>query len=160
MAAHRTVHYEAMEVQIISDDEDGMNLEKNYVEVEKTFDYIHGNMTFEEYSAILEQGIKEEPLDEGEELLGDTPQMSDASSSGVLQRPEAERSTSTLQSTGRKVRSRRKLPKTIAGLVGEANSKFASGELNDAQAMCFEVIRTAPNFPQPFQTLAMIWEER
>ena len=43
-----------------------------YVDVDKTLDYISGRLTFEEYSSILEQGVKQEPsCDEYESTLSD-----------------------------------------------------------------------------------------
>jgi len=53
---------------------------------------------------------------------------------------------------GRRRRSR--LPRDLAGLMGQANVSFARGEYNDAIIMCQEVIRLAPRCAEPFISLA------
>lgn len=49
---------------------------------------------------------------------------------------------------------RSKLPKDLSGLMGQANLSFARGDTKDALFMCQEVIRLAPNCPDPFISLA------
>ena len=46
----------------------------------------------------------------------------------------------------------------LKGLMGEANLRYARGETNDAIQLCMEVIRQAPTFAEPFQTLSMLYE--
>ena len=53
----------------------------------------------------------------------------------------------------------RKLKSAVAGLMGEANIKYASGNISEAIQMSMEVIRIAPDSPDPFQLLAIIYEE-
>nr|CAB3251339.1 general transcription factor 3C polypeptide 3-like [Phallusia mammillata] len=53
-----------------------------------------------------------------------------------------------------------KLPRELRGLMGEANLRYARGEHEDTIKMCMEVIRLAPYAAEPFETLAMIYEER
>ena len=53
----------------------------------------------------------------------------------------------------------RKLKSAVAGLMGEANIQYASGNFNEAIKMSMEVIRNAPDSPDPFQLLAIIYEE-
>lgn len=52
-----------------------------------------------------------------------------------------------------------KLPKTLLGLMGEANMKFARGEYDEVLVMCKEIIRSVPTAPEPYQTLSMMYEE-
>nr|XP_039261100.1 general transcription factor 3C polypeptide 3-like [Styela clava] len=61
---------------------------------------------------------------------------------------------------GMKSDAHNKLPKEVQGLMGEANLCFARGKYDDALKMCMEIIRIAPWCPDPFETLAMIYEER
>lgn len=60
---------------------------------------------------------------------------------------------SDIQKRGAK-RSRSRLPRDLAGLMGQANVSFARGEYNDAIIMCQEVIRLAPRCAEPFISLA------
>lgn len=59
--------------------------------------------------------------------------------------------------TGRSRKS--KLPRDLAGLMGQANVSFARGEYNDAILMCQEVIRLAPKCAEPFISLAEHYQE-
>lgn len=52
-----------------------------------------------------------------------------------------------------------KLPRDLAGLMGQANVSFARGEYNDAIIMCQEVIRLAPKCAEPFISLAEHYNE-
>lgn len=51
-----------------------------------------------------------------------------------------------------------RLPRDLAGLMGQANVSFARGEINDAILMCQEVIRLAPRCAEPFISLAEHYE--
>lgn len=42
--------------------------------------------------------------------------------------------------------------------MGEANLRFARGEVELAKKMCFEVIRQSPNAYEPYLTLAQMHE--
>lgn len=52
-----------------------------------------------------------------------------------------------------------RLPRDLAGLMGQANVSFARGEHNDAILMCQEVIRLAPRCADPFISLAEHYQE-
>ncbi|CAB4069485.1 GTP3C3 [Lepeophtheirus salmonis] len=54
---------------------------------------------------------------------------------------------------------RRKLDPALQGLIGEANLRFARGDKETAIRMCMEVIRQDPTVPEPFQTLAALYDE-
>jgi len=55
---------------------------------------------------------------------------------------------------------RRRLDPALQGLMGEANLRFAKGDTDTAERMCMEVIRQDPTAPEPFQTLATLYEEQ
>lgn len=55
---------------------------------------------------------------------------------------------------------RRRLEPALQGLMGEANLRFAKGDTDTAERMCMEVIRQDPTAPEPFQTLATLYEEQ
>lgn len=52
-----------------------------------------------------------------------------------------------------------KLPAALKGLMGEANLRFARGDKETAVKICLEIIRQVPTAPEPFQTLAGIYDE-
>ena len=54
---------------------------------------------------------------------------------------------------------RKRLNPTLQGLMGEANLRFARGDVENAIKMCMEVIRQDPGAPEPFQTLSTLYEE-
>ncbi|KAJ8894711.1 hypothetical protein PR048_000018 [Dryococelus australis] len=56
-------------------------------------------------------------------------------------------------------RRRRTLPPALLGLMGEANLRYARGEKDVAVQMCLEIIRHVPTAPEPFETLAVLYEE-
>lgn len=59
-----------------------------------------------------------------------------------------------------KRRRNRMLPVEIQGLMGQANLSYARGDTNKAIDTCLEVIKYAPNAPEPFQLLAMLYSEQ
>merc|ERR1719209_2890807 len=61
---------------------------------------------------------------------------------------------------GGAARRRRRLEPALQGLMGEANLRFAKGDTDTAERMCMEVIRQDPIAPEPFQTLATLYEEQ
>lgn len=46
----------------------------------------------------------------------------------------------------------------LIGLMGEANLRFARGELETCEKMCFEIIRQAPLAYEPYITLSQVYE--
>ncbi|KAL0100094.1 hypothetical protein PUN28_019509 [Cardiocondyla obscurior] len=58
----------------------------------------------------------------------------------------------------RQRKKRRVLSRVLQGLMGEANLKVARGEIEIAIKICEEIIKQAPRAPEPFYTLAMIYE--
>ncbi|XP_044252790.1 general transcription factor 3C polypeptide 3 isoform X2 [Tribolium madens] len=51
-----------------------------------------------------------------------------------------------------------KLDANLKGLMGEANLRYARGDTETAQKMCFEVMRQVPDAYEPYLTLAQIFE--
>ncbi|CAH1971848.1 unnamed protein product [Acanthoscelides obtectus] len=51
-----------------------------------------------------------------------------------------------------------KLDATLKGLMGEANLRYARGDIETAKRMCFEVIRQCPEATEPYFTLSQIYE--
>ncbi|KAI5644977.1 general transcription factor 3C polypeptide 3 [Phthorimaea operculella] len=50
------------------------------------------------------------------------------------------------------------LSPALLGLMGEANLRFARGDKETAEKMCHEIIKLIPTAPEPYQTLAQIYE--
>ncbi|KAK2168890.1 hypothetical protein LSH36_13g03043 [Paralvinella palmiformis] len=127
-----------------------------FVDKETTMRYITGEISFEEYSAHLEQQaeIKDEtdgmPVIEIAEETVSTVEMPTVGKSSTVGRPGRPKNSS------RKSR----LPSHLLGLMGEANMRYAQGQTDEAIKMCMEIIRNVPSAYEPFQTLGMIYEER
>ena len=51
------------------------------------------------------------------------------------------------------------LPPQLTGEMGEANALYASGQYQEAATLLQEVIRQAPQCPDPYQTLGLMYEE-
>ncbi|KAJ8928795.1 hypothetical protein NQ314_018594 [Rhamnusium bicolor] len=51
-----------------------------------------------------------------------------------------------------------KLSPHLKGLMGEANLRYARGDLETAKKMCFEVIRQVPDAYEPYLTLSQMYE--
>ncbi|PIK47914.1 hypothetical protein BSL78_15214 [Apostichopus japonicus] len=59
-----------------------------------------------------------------------------------------------------KGRRKKRVPKHLAGLMGEANLCFARGEIDSAATMCLEIVRQSPRSPEPYQLLSLLYEEK
>lgn len=71
------------------------------------------------------------------------------------------RTGNTGSSTGPSVPRRRTvLNAALQGLMGEANLSFARGQIDIAEKICLEIIRQNPLAPEPFFTMAEIYETR
>ncbi|XP_068727355.1 general transcription factor 3C polypeptide 3-like [Montipora capricornis] len=62
--------------------------------------------------------------------------------------------------TKSKRRKRFELPPKLKQTMGRANILWARGEIEEAKAVCMELIRQVPNCSEPFQTLGMMFEEQ
>lgn len=68
--------------------------------------------------------------------------------------------SNTSSSTEKSKRKRRFLPPALQGLMGQANLCYARGEIKLAEKVCLEIIREVPLAPEPFLTLAQIYETK
>ncbi|KAF8792143.1 General transcription factor 3C polypeptide 3 like protein [Argiope bruennichi] len=66
----------------------------------------------------------------------------------------------TTQKAKRKIRRKKNLlPKSLEGLMGQANLLYAKGETRCAITVCMELIKSAPQAYEPFQLLGIIYDE-
>ncbi|XP_049877459.1 general transcription factor 3C polypeptide 3 [Pectinophora gossypiella] len=116
--------------------------EKMDIENELTNKFLSGEMSFADYSTRW-YGYDEE------ENFGDDFKRMDIES-----RP----SVQLLRKRMPKNRKYTRLSAALLGLMGEANLRFVRGDKETAEKMCHEIIKQVPNAPEPYQTLAQIYE--
>lgn len=112
-----------------------MDLEK-----ELTNKFLSGEMSFAEYSSEWYENDDEEDVD--------------------LKKNDQE-SRQPVQLAEKWITRRRKytrLSTALLGLMGEANLRFVRGDKETAEKMCHEIIKQVPTAPEPYQTLAQIYE--
>lgn len=117
------------------------NFENMELENELTNKFLSGEMSFSEYSNEWYSQDEDEDLEESNRS-DDEPQLS-------------------VQPIGKGRMKRRKclrLSAALLGLMGEANLRFARGDVETAEKMCHEIIKQVPTAPEPYQTLAQIYE--
>ncbi|XP_076233596.1 general transcription factor 3C polypeptide 3 [Calliopsis andreniformis] len=131
-----TVDTENQEVLLTTDEEDQL-----------TKQFLNGELTFSEYSSRMDQDIDLETTE-----IDSTRVDNDNEEVGTS------KMTHQKTSRGRYKRRKRTLPPFLQGLMGEANLRFARGETALAAQICMEIIRQVPSAPEPFHTLAMIYE--
>ncbi|XP_063616247.1 DNA ligase 4-like [Cydia splendana] len=110
--------------------------DKMDLENELTNKFLSGEMSFAEYSSEWYEH------DDEEEAGARSPEQ-------------------PAQAAGRALVRRRKgtrLTPALLGLMGEANLRFVRGDKETAEKMCHEIIKQVPNAPEPYQTLAQIYE--
>ncbi|PSN53925.1 hypothetical protein C0J52_02409, partial [Blattella germanica] len=128
-------------------------------EQDLTNKFLNGELTFSEYAALME-GI--EDADSSTDAQIAMPSFS-AAAADAFEKELKE--TSRLKGRRRSAggpplrRRRRVLPPALQGLMGEANLRYARGERETAVKMCLEIIRQVPTAPEPFQTLAVLYDE-
>lgn len=119
--------------------------------------FLNGELTFSEYAALMEGN----EFDDG----ADTQCTASYAPLSVADAFEKElKESSNLKGRRRRAgdgvkKRRRILPPALQGLMGEANLRYARGERETAVKMCLEIIRQVPTAPEPFQTLAVLYEE-
>lgn len=106
--------------------------EQEFVSAELLEKYISGELSLNNYSVMLSEDV---PIEE-------SPKTS--SQSRQVKEPTRSRGT--------------KLPPHLNGLMGEANIRFARGDHGTAEKMCLEVIRQFARAPEPYLTLAQMYE--
>jgi len=153
-------------------------------ERELTDQYLAGKLTFRDFINEIKQSDDE---DEGEDDVGDedwrpprsvrsktsrTPSLESLESKNAakkskesadkfkdeMEQTQKQQLTKKKRRMGQGLRKKR-LDPALQGLMGEANLRFARGDVDTAVRMCMEVIRQDPTAPEPFQTLATLYEE-
>lgn len=110
--------------------------------------FLDGELNFSEY--IENVGQVEENVDETD--VGNIEVVETVSGSPMEEKKIPENSV-------RYRKPLRKLPPALKGLMGEANLRFARGDKETAVKICLEIIRQVPTAPEPFLTLAGIYDE-
>ncbi|EEB19830.1 General transcription factor 3C polypeptide, putative [Pediculus humanus corporis] len=100
---------------------------------EKASKFLDGNISFNEYKAVVESNAEDNVN-------------------------EVFKKKYEIQEKVKRVR--KSLPPALEGLMGQANMCFVKGDHESALQMCLEIIRQVPSAPEPFQTLAEIYEEK
>lgn len=108
---------------------------------------LNDGLTYDEYTKFIGEDSENEEEEEEEEL----PEEGFLAVSIIDKPPE-----SPVKKKSRRPRSN--LPVALQGLMGEANLRYARGENDIAEKICFEIIRQVPTSSLPFQTLAQIYE--
>lgn len=128
-------------------------------EKELTNKFLTGELSFSEYAARMVEV-------DGDDIEDDIVENLEApvNIQGVHKEQEEDKriikTPSSSKKKGRKrPRNRYNLPPALKGLMGEANLRCARGDHDSAIKMCLEIIRQVPKAPEPFQTLAGIYEE-
>lgn len=132
---------------------------------------INGEMTFGDYNMQIGH-ILDDNINEPEEMDDEDDDQSE-SSVAVAKDSRNNFETELMQSRrdaisgnlkGRtvnkdgKIKRRCVLPVALQGLMGEANLCYARGQTDLAEKVCLEIIRQVPLAPEPFLTLAQIYE--
>ncbi|CAG4977772.1 unnamed protein product [Parnassius apollo] len=112
------------------------------VEKELTNKFLSGEMSFAEYSSEWYGCDDEEEVD-------DLNKLSDDDSRPAI--PQVEK-------ISQRRRKYTRLSAALLGLMGEANLRFVRGDKETAEKMCHEIIKQVPTAPEPYQTLAQIYE--
>lgn len=121
-----------------------LRMGSEYLELDKelTKKFLSGEMSFADYSNEWYMNEDEENIDE------------------LMRRHDDEPAPSTSVDKGVPKRHRRvtRLTPALMGLMGEANLRFARGDIETAEKMCHEIIKQVPTASEPYQTLAQIYE--
>lgn len=117
------------------------NREDMDVDNELTNKFLSGEMSFAEYSSEWCNGEDDEELEELKKNNEDSTQ-----SIQLVEKINIRRRRGT------------RLSPALMGLMGEANLRFARGEVDMAERMCHEIIKQLPTAAEPYQTLAQIYE--
>lgn len=131
---------------------------------------INGEMSFVDYNLQIGQIVDDTIDDQDEYKEDDDDDIIDITTTNSSSNFEQELMQSrrdairgnlkgrTLNKDGKVQRRRCVLPVALMGLMGEANLCYARGQTELAEKVCLEIIRQVPLAPEPFQTLANIYE--
>lgn len=137
------------------------NVEKIAVERHLANKFLNGELTFAEYSekwfgSVDDNDDKE--LEENECEVTDQDSDAESCEESVDREPVDDGTIINERVKRVRTRQRRRLPAALAGLMGEANLRYARGDHATAEKICYEIIRQTPTASEPFQTLAQIYE--
>lgn len=110
------------------------------IEKDLTSKFLSGEMTFAEYSSEWYNFEDEEDIDE------------------INKKSEDDSLQMKLEKGTYRRRRYARMPLGLTGLMGEANLRFVRGDKETAEKMCHEIIKQVPTAPEPYQTLAQIYE--
>ncbi|XP_053984684.1 general transcription factor 3C polypeptide 3 isoform X1 [Hylaeus volcanicus] len=130
-----TTDIEDQDILLTADEEDKL-----------TRQFLNGELTFSEYSLRMDQGADTETVETDLTRNDNVNEEIETNVSIYRKAPK------------RYKRKKRTLPPVLQGLMGEANLRFARGDTELAAQICMEIIRQVPSAPEPFHTLAMIYE--
>ncbi|XP_074640926.1 general transcription factor 3C polypeptide 3-like [Tubulanus polymorphus] len=135
---------------------------------ELTIKYIHGIISFEQFMKEhsmfnkredADQTIEMEEAEDNEEVEMEQEEEPKPSTSGQNEAVVKQEEPPVKKRKKRPKKMHSRLAKDLQGLMGEANLMYARGQHMEAIKMCMEVVRLAPTAPEPFQTLAMLYDE-
>lgn len=134
---------------------DGTNISAAAVaNPEITMQYLLGKVSFEDYSSYLEHEVVED--DPAVVTQDDVAENVEVETAVTVNDEDKQEPKNVGKIVHRSILHRNP---ELHGLMGEANLQFARGNHKEAIKMCMEVIRLAPRASEPFQTLAIIYEE-
>lgn len=116
---------------------------------------INGELTYAQYAARM--GRNDEDIDVDDE---ESAKFASVEFDKELTQSRRDNLRGNLQGQGdgRNRRKKRTLPPALQGLMGQANLCYARGESDIAEKLCLEIIRQEPLAPEPFISLAHIYE--
>ncbi|XP_076462088.1 general transcription factor 3C polypeptide 3-like [Babylonia areolata] len=175
-AAKRVSAISRMKEQSTIDEEDFSSMALNTPEVLTT--YLTGKLTFGEFfkavddarkTRLSEKRIRKRKAD-GEFVYGDDDEDLEQEEEELVEEEREDTlwlpDTKSAEDSGQRRKPRKprrkkwELPKDLLGLMGETNNQMARGNYEEAIDMCLELIRRAPNASQPYDTLAMLYDEQ
>lgn len=110
--------------------------------------FLEGKLSFDEYAAEM---VKLNDASNSESVV--------AGSSAIKSEGNVELEKVLKEKKPKKRTIRQNLPPALKGLMGEANLRYARGDKDMAVKICIEIIRQVPTAPEPYQTLAGLYEE-
>jgi len=178
---------EDLTVDNLSTEMSGLDTSQTSVEEENSMQrervltdkYLAGQLSFKDFVSEInaEEDDEEELMSDDDEEWKPPGKKAKAGKSSRATTPESMKNKSNRESFEEELESsqksqlkrkkkvgggsrRKRLEPALQGLMGEANLRFARGDAETAERMCMEVIRQDPTAPEPFQTLATLYEEQ
>jgi general transcription factor 3C polypeptide 3 (transcription factor C subunit 4) len=119
--------------------------------------FIKGDLDYFDFNIQSDQEEEEEEEEEGEEEDQEEYEEDPESDDSLM---KASRRRWKSKSHKSRTTKRHVLPIALQGLMGQANLCFARNEVDMAEKLCLEIIRQAHMAPEPYLTLAQIYEGR